>query len=519
MSMGTASEVEEGYKRVHFFKYFLTEEDWNARHDYHVQKNLLHMMYMHGSGIQDGNNNLRVKAQVVPGLKVDVTPGVAVDKQGHVLMVPAVDAATFELDKFSLPATLYVKIVYQEMASDRVKLADGRIENKYFRETYRFIVSDKPASEKQIELARVFVTQDCTAIKDAVDPRNPGPNEIDMTRRTAFSSQKNIDKETQLLMHKLLKDRKAAFDRIGGNSRLPEVALLSQNFSIMNELLQANVLKESSITGMLEFFEVLDKHVLHSVIARMDPAALERPEWKRHLDNCNAFKKIIDQPGKSMAQKLSMATVQLEKISISYAHVARMIGNDRRVYIPGQAKPLPKVYPVTHNWEFVKTWSAEMPQVMEIDDMEWLLMGELNITDEASEKKYKFRICDARDIWKNRQRLSFPDGTLIEDTGVAQEGGYCEFDIPNVIPDTHLAVIRMMDYARGDYELLISVNGQNAGISRCDGYDRQARWRNWPFVIPSYFVNNTTLRVRQSCVTADRDINMFRYWFYQPVNW
>ncbi len=77
----------------------------------------------------------------------------------------------------------------------------------------------------------------------------------------------------------------------------------------------------------------------------------------------------------------------------------------------------------------------------------------------------------------------------------------------------------MMDYARGDFELLMNVNGQDAGISVCPGNDIRARWRNWPFVIPSHFVNDTVLKIRQTCLTADRDINMFRYWFYQPTNW
>ena len=517
--MGTPSDTDNGFKRVHFFKYFLTEDDWNARHAYHVQKNLLHMQHLHGEGIQEGKYCLRVKAHTTPGLDVTITPGLAIDNLGHVISVPVNETATFEIDKFQLPCVIYVKMVYQEMASDRVRLSDGRIENKYFRETYRFIVSDKPASEKQIELARVLVTEGCTAIVDAADPERPGPNEIDMTNRFDIPSRRMLDRDLQLTLHKLLHDRRAAFDRIGGNSKLPEIALLSQNFAIMNELLESSVLTESTVPIILQFFDLLDSMVMSSVTTSIQGAALDRPEWGRHRENCAAYHKILETPGKSWTQKLSMAVVQLEKISISYAHVARLLGNDKRVFIPGQPKPLPKVYPVSSNWEFIKTWSAEMPPVLKIDDMEWLLKGELNITDEASEKKYKFRICDARDIWKNRQRLSFPDGTLIEDTGVAQEGGYCEFDIPNVIPDTHLAIIRMIDYARGDYELMMTVNGQNAGVSKCEGHDRQARWRNWPFVIPSYFVNDTTLRVRQTCVTADRDVNMYRFWFYQPVNW
>ena len=513
------NEKEEGYKRVYFFKYFLTEDDWNARHAYHLQKRRLHIQNMHGMGIQDGDTSLLVRAQSVPGLKVDITPGIGTDIQGREIFVPIMDSATFEPEKFQLPATIYVKVTYQEMASDRVKLGDGRIENRYFRETYRFIVSDRPADDNQLELCRIAATADIKEIRDPLDPFNPGPNEIDMRFRKQMPCTRSIDRETHHTLMRLLRDRKNAFDRIGGNSKLPEIALLGQNFAIMQELLESNVLKESAIGGILRFFQMFDKLVLDSVTANIDPAILDRPEWKRHCDNCRALRMLLDEPGKTMLQKLQMALVQLEKLSISYAHVVRLLGNERRIYIPGQFKPLPRSYPITNSWEFVKVWSAEMPMMFKIDDLDWLLLGELNVTEEASEKKYKFRICESRDIWKNRQRLYFPDGALIEDTGVAHEGGYSEIEIPGVIPDTHLCVIRMMDYARGDYELLMNCNGQDVGISRCDGYDRRARWRNWPFVIPSYYVNDTVIKLRQTCLTADRDINMFRYWFYQPTNW
>ena len=508
-----------GYKRIHFFKFFLTETDWNDRHNYHLQKSHLHTSQLHGMGIQDGLTTLRVSQTEPPSLKVEITPGIGTDVQGREILVPCNESMTVDLEKFQLPATVYLKVVYQEMASDRCRLGDGRIENRYFRETYRFIASDRPADDNQLELARVFITPDCTQIKDAADPLNPMPNEIDMRFRRNCPSMRGLDMEARHNLLRLLRDRKAAYERIGGHAKLPDIALFAQNFAIMRELIESNVLKEAALPGILRFFEKLDGLVLESVTQSIDPYLIDRPEWKRHVDNCRAFTQILEEPGKSFQQKLPMALVQLDKLSISYAHLTRLLGNDKRVYMPGQPKPLPTQYPISTAWEFIKVWSAEMPQVFRIDDLEWLLMGELNITEEASEKKYKFRICDARDIWKNRQRLYFPDGALIEDTGVAHEGGYSEFDIPGVIPDTHLVVIRMMDYARGDYELLVNVNNQDVGISRCDGFDRRARWRNWPFVIPSHFVNDTVLHVRQTLLTADRDVNMFRFWFYQPTNW
>lgn len=508
-----------GYKRVHFFKYFLTEDDWNARHNYHLQKMRLHTSVMHGIGIQAGTLTLRVLQTTPASLKLEITPGIGTDAQGREIFVSANDSVTVEPEKFQLPATIYIKVVYQEIATDRCRMPDGRIENRYFRESYRFIVSDRPADDNQLELARIALTPDCTEITNALNPDAPGPNEIDMRFRRNFSSPHGLDMEARHNLLRLLRERKSAYDRIGGHAKLPDIALFAQNFAIMKELIESNVLKEAALPGILRFFEKLDSLVLESVAQNIDPYITDRPEWKRHTDNCRAYRVLLDEPGKSFQQKLPMALVQLDKLSISYAHLTRLLGNNKRVYIQGQVTPLENTYPITPAWEFIKVWSAEMPQVFTVDDKEWLLMGELNITDEASERKYKFRICDARDIWKNRQRLYFPDGALIEDTGVAHEGGFSEFEIPGVIPDTHLVVIRMMDYARGDYELLFNVNGQNAGISRCDGFDRRARWRNWPFVIPPHFVNNNVLHIRQTLLTADRDVNMFRYWFYQPTNW
>ncbi|MCL2325905.1 MAG: hypothetical protein FWC40_05330 [Proteobacteria bacterium] len=512
-------EDSQSFKRVYFFKHFLTEEDWNARHDYHVQKRRLHMQYLHGEGIQDGMRQMRVRQTSTPSLKVEITPGIATDDLGNELCVQSLEAATIELDKLQLPTTVYIKITYQEMASDRVRLADGRVENKYFRETYRFVVSEKPAMNSQLELARVALSADCVSVRNPADPLSPGLNEIDMRYRRNQPCNRNIDMDTRIRLLKLLYERKRSFDRVGGHARLGAVASIGQSFLVLAELIEANVIKEQSVGDILDFFRQMDEHMVSAVMANVDERVLERPEWQKHLGNCYAFRQLVLDPTKTPMQKLSMALVQMEKLSFSYAHLERLIGNERRIYLPNQVKPLPRVYPITSNWDFVKVWSAEMPEVFEIDELEWLRMGELNVTNEASERRYKFRISESRDAWKNRQRLHFPDGSLIEDTGVAHEGGFSEIVISHVIPDTHFAIIRMMDYARGDYELMINVNGVDVGISRCEGFDRRWRWRNWPFVIPSYFVNDTVLRIRQTPLMADRDVNMFRFWFYQPINW
>lgn len=144
--------------------------------------------------------------------------------------------------------------------------------------------------------------------------------------------------------------------------------------------------------------------------------------------------------------------------------------------------------------EHIKVWSGAMPPTMIIDGLEWQLIDAIDIMNEQSEAAHSFRIADAQDAWRNRQRLTFPDGVTVDETGVGHKGGYAEYEVKRVTPDMPLAVIRMMDYARADYELEMYCNNQMAGVSVCVGSDTVNRWRNWPFVIPAFFVMARKLR-------------------------
>jgi hypothetical protein len=136
--------------------------------------------------------------------------------------------------------------------------------------------------------------------------------------------------------------------------------------------------------------------------------------------------------------------------------------------------------------------------------------------DKASEEAHSLAIHDAKDAYRSRQKLKYPDGTVIEDVGRAHVGGNTTYTVKNLTPGKELAVVRRMDYVYGDYELEFIVDGKSAGICSCAGTDRVHRWRNWPYVIPGELVGKATVQVKQVANTAERDINMFRYWFYQP---
>ena len=143
-------------------------------------------------------------------------------------------------------------------------------------------------------------------------------------------------------------------------------------------------------------------------------------------------------------------------------------------------------------------------------------IDKIDVMDKDSEEAHALAIHDAKDSYRSRQKLKYPDGTVLEDVGRAHVGGYAQYTIKNVTAGKELAIIRRMDYVYGDYELEFTVDGKNAGVCSCAGTDRVNRWRNWPYVLPAEVVTKDKLSVKQNAGTAGRDINMFRYWFYQP---
>ena len=184
---------------------------------------------------------------------------------------------------------------------------------------------------------------------------------------------------------------------------------------------------------------------------------------------------------------------------------------------PKAAQPSIDGMPAYQDWEQVKGIAQEnLPEALAVNGVPWVMIDKINVMDKESEEAHSLQVIDAKDSYRSRQKLKYPDGTVLEDVGRAHVGGYCTFQVKNVTAGKELAVVRRIDYVYGDYELEFFVDGKSAGISDNKGTDRVFRWRNWPYVVPAEFITKSTISVKQVAVTAGRDINMFRYWFYQP---
>ena len=87
----------------------------------------------------------------------------------------------------------------------------------------------------------------------------------------------------------------------------------------------------------------------------------------------------------------------------------------------------------------------------------------------------------------------------------------------NIEPGKDVYLIWRTDYVHGDWEAEVEGNDRRLKNAVCAGSDRKFRWRNWVYVVPAEHVREVAMRFKWKPVTADRDLNVFKMWAYQPA--
>src|ERR1043166_5316335 len=180
-----SEQQQSGFKRINFFKGFLTtEKDWNEAERYHIDKRRLHNRMLPSAGIVKGYaGDLKVTARARGDLSVEVQPGYAIDGMGNDLMIFDAAIRNINLEEFRLPQTVYVVLRYYEELTDFIAYKEN-LEYKGHRrvlESCRVELSQtEPDIMREVELARVYLEKGVNRVRDARDPANPQANEIDM---------------------------------------------------------------------------------------------------------------------------------------------------------------------------------------------------------------------------------------------------------------------------------------------------------------------------------------------------
>src|SRR5215471_3803750 len=157
--MSSEKTTQKGYKRINFFKGFLTtEKDWNEAELYHVEKRKLHNRLLHAPGVGQGNDLILWDATIK-----NINP-----------------------EEYRLPQTIYIVLRFAEELTDFIAYKEN-LEYKGHRkvqEQARIELSQtEPDITREVELARVFLEKGATRIRDARDSQDPRANEIDMRFR------------------------------------------------------------------------------------------------------------------------------------------------------------------------------------------------------------------------------------------------------------------------------------------------------------------------------------------------
>ncbi|HEU0031274.1 MAG TPA: hypothetical protein VFQ53_11615 [Kofleriaceae bacterium] len=504
----------QGFKRINFFKGFLTtEKDWNDAERYHIDKRRLHNRMLHSPGIVYGYaSDLKVNARARGDLSVEVQPGYAIDGMGNDLMIFDATIRNINLEEFRLPQTIYVVLRYYEELTDFIAYKEN-LEYKGHRrvlESCRVELSQtEPDIMREVELARIYLEKGVQRIRDARDPADPKANEIDMryTPRGGLSGSA-LPPHLRLRLEMLLwQVRRGALEYTRRGVIAAHDVVQACNTALM--LLYANLLDLRNIFDIFRLIIdtegelALDVDVHHPNIAQKK----EFSEYRRQVE---ILRGLLAEGKNNMDAYMNLLAYQAKCAEIALSAVA---GEKAQIAAP-EVKEVARAIDIK-DWEGVKSMPAPKQQ-MDLEGTTWVLVDEIEILNKESEDKHIFTIKEAKDSYRSRQKLKYPDGTTVEDTGRAHVDGYSEFKLLNITPGRPVVILRRMDYVYGDYELEMSVNGKKVSIVSCVGTDRVHRWRNWPAMIPAEAVADGTLLVRQQSITAGRDINMFHIWVYQP---
>ena len=505
---------DRNYKRLNFFRGFrTTEKDWNEGERYHVEKHKLHNKMMHGPGVvPHALGGLRVSGRGRGELAVEVQSGYAVDAQGNDVFLWEPEIRQLNPADFKLPAMVYLVARYIEEFTDFISYK----ENLDFKGHRRVAESTKvewiitePDVHQEVELCRVSLTKDVKRITDAKDPFNPQPNELDLRFvPLAGIAGSFVPPQTQNDLLEMVRKSKVVYAYMFHQMRILPAADVLHAFITMEMLLGAQAI------DLRNFFQLYLIVLGHQQILVQEIEA-NVPQISSQRDFAN-FKKHIE----ISIQKYDERHFSLEFLNGLMGYQGECQKFMETMFAKNLKQPKKLEQKATDTnvvIDKIKVHSAAFAHNMSIEGQDLTLIDMIDPLDAESEKTHAWKISGERDKYRTRQKLKYPDGVTVEDAGVAFEGGQLEFELKNVEPGKDVYIVWRMDYVHGDWEAEFEGNGRRLANCICAGSDRKTRWRNWVYVVPAEHVREVSLRMKAKPITADRDINVFKMWAYQPT--
>jgi len=504
----------KGFKRINFFTGFqTTADDWNDLVKYGVEKHKLHNRLLHGPGVVPNVlGGLKVSARGRADLSVEISPGYAIDGEGNEIYVPEPTIKTIDPGDFKLPQTVYIVAKYIEELTDFVSYK-ANLEYKGHRrvaEAFKIeAIITEPDIRREVELARIHMTKDVKRITDAKDPLDPKPNELDLNFvPQAGQVGSHIDKSKLNELAGVLTQSKAVYSHMYNKMRILSAGSVEQAMNQLDMLLRCGLVDERNLYDLFATVFTFQEELVADVEANYPQYSSKKEfaSFKKHIELLQGMYKEKSFNAETMVNTLGYQKKSTENLQLIFG------GKVVKKAVETTQKTADETILLK-----LKEKSDDFGEFVEVEGVKLKRIDVIDILEKQSEQDHKFRIVDAKDKYRTRQKLKYPDGVIVEDVGIAYEGGYAEWEVSNVTPNRDIFMFMRMDYVHGGWEAEVSVNGKKTGAMVCEGEDRKFRWRNWPFKIAAEYVTDTFLTIRQTPNSADRDVNMFKLWFYQPA--
>ena len=156
----------------------ITAQIWEEAHEYHRHSHRYHTMFGHGPGILTG---LEVIASDPPDTSVYISPGVAIDTEGQLIVLP--QAVAYDIGQ-EMEGLFYVILSYSESQprSDENDQDDDS-GSRYIHGEFSISAHASLAEVTGVELARVRRSSRDSVLRDVASPMRPGLDEIDLRLR------------------------------------------------------------------------------------------------------------------------------------------------------------------------------------------------------------------------------------------------------------------------------------------------------------------------------------------------
>jgi hypothetical protein len=149
---------------------------WEEAHDYHQQMQRAHNMLSHGPGILAG---LEVIASDPPDTSIYILPGFAIDTDGTIIILA--EPTTYDMGNTQGP--LHVLLTFGEGLIRMEKGPDPVEDSPYVYAQFGIEARASIEGKSGVELMRIHREGTQAPITNALNPEQPGPNEIDLRFR------------------------------------------------------------------------------------------------------------------------------------------------------------------------------------------------------------------------------------------------------------------------------------------------------------------------------------------------